>query len=268
LVEQMKTPTIAICVEGGVYRFPEYEHRVPRPILENINRQSSFNIGEWFSNQYCDSMLIFDATSNKIPDRNKISSLIISGSHHMVGDRYPWIQRLEGIILYCINRFIPILGVCFGHQLLCKLLGGKIVNIDKFMIGSNIIEVNNLAINDWLFRGLPHSFPVLYSRKQAVIDTPPDVTVFNTNSPFIDAIAFEKHVRGIQFHPELDREILLYATYVKEHLLNLDNVDIDGVRNSLIYFEPIYSKTILDNFFKTLKNLSHFKIHNIKGIVK
>lgn len=250
----MKIPAIAVCVEGGVYRFPEYEHRVPQSILDHINLQSSFNIGEWFSNKFCDSMLIFDATSNKIPDRNKISSLIISGSPHMVEDSYPWIQRLEETIIYCIDRFIPILGVCFGHQLLCRLLGGKVVNIDKFMIGSKTIELNKLAKNDWLFRGLPQSFPVLYSRKQAVIDTPSEVTIFSANSPFIDAIAFEKHVRGVQFHPELDREILLYATHVKEHLLNMDNVDIDGVRNSLVYFKPIYSKTILDNFFKTLKN--------------
>jgi GMP synthase (glutamine-hydrolysing) len=247
-------PAIAVCVERGLYRFPEYEHRVPQSLLDHIKHHSSFKIGEWFSNQFCDSMLIFDATSNKLPDRNKISSLIISGSHHMVEDGYPWIQRLEETIMYCIDRFIPILGVCFGHQLLCRLLGGRVVNIDKYMIGSRTIEINELAKNDWLFRGLPQSFPVLYSRKQGVIDTPPEVTIFSTKSPFIDAVAFEKHVRGVQFHPELDREILLYATHVKEHLLNKDKVDVDGVRNSLVYYDPIYSKTILDNFFKTLKN--------------
>lgn len=250
LETKTKFPTIALCVEEGMYRFHAHESQVPQSLIHQIESESSFFVGDWFTRHSRTPCLVFDATRSKFPHLDRVSSLIISGSHHMVDEDLPWINELETLVLKCLQRSIPVLGVCFGHQLLSKSLGAQVSNIDRFMVGPRTLILNQRGKADWLFNGLPNNFPVLYSRKQAVMTVPPGATRLDTGSPFVDAIAYRDNVRGVQFHPELDCHVLSYALHVKEHILAQESIDIDKVRAAMRLYSADFSTRVLRNFLR------------------
>jgi GMP synthase (glutamine-hydrolysing) len=50
--------------------------------------------------------------------------VIVTGSSSSVTERAPWMLRLEGWLRDAVTKETPVLGVCFGHQLLGSALGG------------------------------------------------------------------------------------------------------------------------------------------------
>ena len=48
------------------------------------------------------------------------------GSAASVNDQYEWMKDIEKVIFKAIEKQLPILGICFGHQFLAHLFGGKV----------------------------------------------------------------------------------------------------------------------------------------------
>ena len=56
---------------------------------------------------------------------------LVTGSRHGVYDALPWIEPLKAFLRACVAARIPVVGVCFGHQILAEALGGRAVKSDK-----------------------------------------------------------------------------------------------------------------------------------------
>jgi len=97
---------------------------------------------------------------------------------------------------------IPILGICYGLQVLAHQLGGKVAPADKHEYGRATLTV--LKENK-LFKGLPKEFQVWMSHADKVTELPQgfEVLAVSDNAPFAVIANPEREFYGVQFHPEV-----------------------------------------------------------------
>lgn len=97
---------------------------------------------------------------------------------------------------------IPILGICYGMQLMAKLLGGHVTKTGKSEYGKTSIVVDK---DSALFSGIPAEQTVWMSHQDCVDQLPPDFKI-SAATPTVPVAAFEnkkKRLYGTQFHPEV-----------------------------------------------------------------
>jgi GMP synthase (glutamine-hydrolysing) len=97
---------------------------------------------------------------------------------------------------------VPILGICYGLQVLVTHFGGKVVKSDKKEFGPADIEVVH---GDGLFAGLPDRLPVWMSHGDAAQKLPAGFTALarTSSAPFAACADTSRRVYGVQFHPEV-----------------------------------------------------------------
>ena len=101
---------------------------------------------------------------------------------------------------------IPVLGICYGMQLMSQKLGGKVEPAAEAEYG---VAPLHLATTSQLFAGTPEIQDVLMSHGDKVTALPDSFHVVGTspNSPFAAVENSEKKFYGIQFHPEVRHSV-------------------------------------------------------------
>jgi GMP synthase (glutamine-hydrolysing) len=97
---------------------------------------------------------------------------------------------------------VPVLGICYGMQLLCHQLGGRVVRADRREFGHALLEIREAGD---LFAGIPDRTPVWMSHGDSVEDPGPGFRTLaaTTNTPHAAVVHAERRLYGIQFHPEV-----------------------------------------------------------------
>lgn len=69
--------------------------------------------------------VIYDVEHGEFPEnKDEVHAYIITGSRHGVNDGHAWILQLEEFVRQLHAAQKKVLGICFGHQLIAKALGG------------------------------------------------------------------------------------------------------------------------------------------------
>ncbi len=102
---------------------------------------------------------------------------------------------------YVFESGLPVLGICYGMQLLAHQLGGRVLPGERREYGPATIT---LAATSSLFEALPDTLPVWMSHGDRVAELPPGFRslAHSDNSPYA-VIADDRGHYGIQFHPEV-----------------------------------------------------------------
>lgn len=97
---------------------------------------------------------------------------------------------------------VPILGICYGMQVLTHQLGGQIASGAKREYGQAILHISDETSS--LFAGLPSSLPVWMSHGDQIVEMPPGLKAlaYTENSPTA-VVGNGNNIFGLQFHPEV-----------------------------------------------------------------
>jgi GMP synthase (glutamine-hydrolysing) len=149
-------------------------------------------------------------------------AMVITGSPLSLVEPAEWMRRAAGYVREAAERGLPVLGVCFGHQLLGLAYGSAVIrNPLGREIGSVQIALTEQGRQDPLFAGLPQTFTVQATHEDIVAGAPPESIVLASNANTANqAMAIGSNVRGVQFHPELRSEAL--ATLVRSRAAKLE----------------------------------------------
>ena len=161
-----------------------------------------------------------------LPTRLDYDGVVVTGSWAMVTDREPWSEACGAYLREATTRSVPVLGVCYGHQLLAHALGGQVgYNPTGRHAGTARIELTRAAHGDALLGGLPDELLVQVSHSQVVLDLPAEaVLLARCERDPRHAFRVGSCAWGVQFHPEFDADVsrryieLRYDTIAAEGL--------------------------------------------------
>lgn len=199
---------------------------------------------------------IFNAQAGDIPDETDLErfvGFIISGSAKSVNDNEDWVKKLEDFIKNVSERKNGprIAGVCFGHQMICKALGGTVGRnpSEKFVIQTEMIEPNEEMKKRWYFKDVYNKGPLnlVQSHGESILELPQGaVSLASSATCEHEVVEFSERLVGVQAHPELNpkevmEKIVPYVTKSDE--------DMAAAEDS--FAKPLDSNTMI-------KALSHF----------
>lgn len=97
---------------------------------------------------------------------------------------------------------IPVLGICYGHQVLANLAGGEVARTDRAEFGRTRLSIDS---GSELLAEMPAELEVWMSHRDAVVSPPPGFRSFATSdgSPVAAMEDRERQLYGVQFHPEV-----------------------------------------------------------------
>ncbi len=140
----------------------------------------------------------------RIPDSPQdADGWIVTGSKHGVYDPLPWIEPLKAFLRETYAAKVPIVGICFGHQILAEAMGGKVVKSERGW-GCGVHSYRLADEEPWM-TSTPGTMNVHAMHQDQVVKKPPEARVI-ASSDFCEyaGLAYGDHAISIQPHPEFD----------------------------------------------------------------
>ena len=166
----------------------------------------------WFSRVIGPSYILEIHRGFEMPKRriDGYDGVVITGSPRSLVNPEPWMDDAAEFIRVADAAGVPVLGVCFGHQLIGYAYGGQVrQNPNGWEVGTVDVALTDEGARDPLFAGLPAALRVNQSHQDEVVTLGPTTKLLAASAhTATQAIAVGEHVRGVQFHPEMDALVI------------------------------------------------------------
>jgi len=204
----------------------------------------------------------FDATAGELPAGFAFDGVVVTGSRSSVYEAERWIVEAREWVRGAIDRGLPCLGVCWGHQLLADALGGTVEDMGEYEIGYRTVERTDGDGSggdgdggDPLFDGLDDAFTVFTTHSDAVVELPEGATEIAANE--YGNHGFRKgRVVGVQFHPEYDMATAKSVTEGKEDLSEERKRAVVEDVTEANYAAACEAKALFENFTRYVRDLA------------
>lgn len=240
----MKNPTIMIIKTGSTYR-------------DVRTTTGDFDI--WIQSATNRPEVVWKVKPVEKVEPDKIyayDGVILTGAHLSLTQPYPYLEGMKRLVDNILKNQIPTLGICFGHQLINKILGGEVItNPLGIEMGITKLQFTLHGLTDPLFEGLLPAKTEVYSSHNDIVSKLADgvVPLAKSDRTQYQATRYGRCIFTVQFHPEYNREIM--EMYIRREF---NRIKADYLRNPLNSLPPQEilnrnrdlqkSRKILDNF--------------------
>ncbi|MDG1176779.1 MAG: gamma-glutamyl-gamma-aminobutyrate hydrolase family protein [SAR324 cluster bacterium] len=148
---------------------------------------------------------VFDVRLEQYPQTpQECDAYLITGSRFSVYDDEAWIRKLEKFVVELHSEKHPLLGICFGHQMIARALGGKTEKATQGW-GVGVQSYRRTKIKSWLKPDL-ENFSLLAVHQDQVTQLPLGAELI-AESEFCPNAAFriDDHILTFQAHPEFEK---------------------------------------------------------------
>ncbi len=147
---------------------------------------------------------IYDVREGDFPDdAAQCDAWVITGSKYNVYQNTPWMLRLKSLILEVSASGKPMVGICFGHQIIADAFGGV---VDKYPGGWGVgLHSYNLTQGSDFINDAPDSFAISAMHQDQVLSLPKNAKVF-AESEFCQyaGLIYDNQIMTLQAHPEFN----------------------------------------------------------------
>jgi GMP synthase (glutamine-hydrolysing) len=158
--------------------------------------------------------IVCPRTGDPLPEVDSRVGVVLTGAHEMVTDALDWSEAVAEWLAGAIAREAPVLGICYGHQLIAHALGGVVGNNPAGrQFGTVQVRLRPAARGDPLFSGLGSLMDGQTCHAQAVLKPPTGATVLAVSErDHCQAMRIGPCCWGVQFHPEFS--VAATAAYI------------------------------------------------------
>ncbi len=227
----MPTPTLLYLINGPTRK----------PISQLDDRFAAFGL----------SVERYWAYNNEFPtDLTRYQGIVLAGSPHGAYEDIPWIQREHQLIQEAAALGIPMLGICFGSQILASALCGRdqVFRRSTCDIGYVPMQVATVAHADPVVGGMPDASPMFVWHNDEVRAGHPDMVILASSADCPNQVWRwrDQPIWGVQGHLEIS---LVHAPAwfadCREVMIS-DGADVDALLANAV--EQTAAQTILQRF--------------------
>ncbi len=193
----------------------------------------------------------FDVVDMNFPENvHSADGWIVSGSRHGVYEEHEFIEPLETFIRDAYQKAVPLVGICFGHQIVAQALGGR---VEKFKGGWSVGEV------EYQFTSQSHKLNdttplrLVAWHQDQVIDPPKDAEVLAGNDFCKNAVLiYGDRAFTMQPHPEFSEDFF-HALYRERHMNLPDDYRVQIEKPTERKLGRARAADMIEGFFRSRK---------------
>ena len=166
---------------------------------------------------------------------------VISGSPASVNDDLDWIRTGEELVRAAIAAEVPLVGVCFGHQLVARALGGR---VERAGGGWGIGAKRYTTVRPLpFFPAAGDEITLLASHQDQVVELPPDAEVWSTSDYCpIAGMSIGERAFTVQGHPEYSPSVV--AALYESRRDRIGDAIVDSALTTL--GDPLSTEAVAD----------------------
>jgi GMP synthase (glutamine-hydrolysing) len=158
-------------------------------------------------------------SQDRLPAWKELSGAVVLGGIMSVNDTdsFPFLVGLKDWIREILRGRLPLLGICLGGQLLAEVGGGKVFFRTNEEFGCKPVTLTESGITDPLFRGVRSPFVTFHWHNDCFVPPPDAIHLARTGECAHQAFRWGPCAYGLQFHPEVTRDIVSHWSVLAEH---------------------------------------------------
>jgi GMP synthase-like glutamine amidotransferase len=218
-------------------------------LVQNTKIEGSGYLGDLLKNDGF-KITSVNAKHESLPKKD-FSLVVILGAPESANDDLPYLQAEQQLIKNCVEKNIPVLGICLGSQLIAKTFGAKVYRGSQKEIGFyNDLKIYN---NTTFFSGFQNPFTVFHWHGDT-FDLPNGAVRLVSSEHYLNQAFQYKSAVGLQFHLEVNEEMInFWLDKTEEKLEKIPYIDPQKIRSDIN--ENISTvKSNMKNFYNNFKS--------------